>query len=107
MRMIPLFAAFAFATGLSASPAAADTRLTQPVSATGLTTAGPVTATPAADQYRERRWRGDRWRGNNGWRGDRWRGGNRWHGNRGWRRGGVVCRTSWRYGRPRRVCWRR
>ncbi len=91
MRMIPLFAALAFATGLSASPAAADTRLAKPVSATGVATAGPVTATPTADQYRERRWRG----------------GNRWYGNRGWRRGGVVCRRSWRWGGPRRVCWRR
>jgi hypothetical protein len=111
MRLIPFFAAIALATGASvATPAAADTRLAAPQNAIGVA-ADQSTMNPTADQYRERRWRGDRWRGNRGWRGDGWRGGYRYRGN-GWRygnrwRGGVRCRTSWRYGRPHRVCWRR
>jgi hypothetical protein len=125
-----MFAVLLAVAGVSAiTPATAETSLTR-----STTIAAPI-ATPdatnaSADQYRgrggNRSWRGG---GNRGWngRGDRgWRGG----GNRGWRGGGygyrggrgyyrpryygyggyrrgVVCRTSWRWGRPHRVCFRR
>jgi hypothetical protein len=111
MRFTPIFAAIlAFAGIATAAPAAAETALTKPVAVGVFSTIQPTSGT-TADQYRDRRWRGDRWRGDRGWRGDRWRGGNRYRGG-GWRygnrwRGVTRCRTSWRYGRPYRVCWRR
>ncbi len=115
MRIIPLLAAAACAIGLSATPAAADTRLATATKSVGVPAARAETVNPFADQYRERRWRNDRWRdnrGNRGWHGNkRWNDRYRYRGN-GWRYGNryrsrVVCRTSWRYGRPYRVCWRR
>ena len=123
MRIVPIFAAMAFAIGLSVTPAAADIRLATPANSIGAPVAQPETTNPTADQYRDRRWREDR-----GWRGDRWRGNRGWRGGYRYRsygyrngyryrsygyrngyrwRGATWCRTSWRYGRPYRVCWRR
>jgi hypothetical protein len=104
--MIPIFAAIAVAVGVSAAtPAAADTRLSIPANTVTTPLATPGVPTATADQYRNR----SRYRHRAGWRQYRYRPryyANRgWH--RGWRRGGLACRTAWRYGRPHRVCWRR
>jgi uncharacterized membrane protein len=129
MRITHLFAALLAVAGVSAiTPASAETSLTR-----STTIAAPI-ATPNAtnanaDQYRgrggNRGWRGG---GNRGWNGGGnrgWRGGGYGYrggyGGRGWGRGyyrprygyyggyrrGLVCRTSWRWGRPHRVCFRR
>lgn len=115
MRIVHLFAVLLAVAGASAvTPAAAETALTRPASiATPL--AQPSGTTATAYQYRDRG-RHYGWRnGNRGWHGgyrSGWRRGYyrprygygrpyRWRGSR------VVCRTSWRWGRPHRVCFRR
>lgn len=125
MRITHLFAVLLAVAGASAvTPAAAETALTKAASiATPLVEPSGTTAT--ADQYRDRG-RHNGWRnGNRGWHGgDRgWRGGYRsgWRGGYRpryaygygygrpyrWRGSRFVCRTSWRWGRPHRVCFRR
>jgi hypothetical protein len=128
MRIIRIFAVLLAVAGVSAiGPASAETSLTR-----STTIAAPIAApsgtTATADQYRDRG-RHNGWRnGNRGWRGgDRgWRG--RGYGYRGgygyrdrgyyapryaygrpyrWRGSRLACRTSWRWGRPHRVCFRR
>ena len=118
MRITQMFAVLLAVLGFAA---------VTPVSAT--TTTRVATAAPtngaAADQYRSRSgsrstygrsygyrstWRGSR----SNWRGNRlsWRGSYsyrpRYYAYRPrWRSSGLVCRTSWRWGRPHRVCFRR
>jgi len=122
MRISRIFAVLLAVAGMSAiGPASAETSLTRsaPIAAP---IAAPSGITVAANQWRDRG-RHNGWRnGNRGWRGgDRgWRG--RGYGYRGrgyygpryaygrpyrWRGSRLVCRTSWRWGRPHRVCFRR
>ena len=117
MRITHMFAVLLAMFGVAAvTPASATTT-------TRITAAAPMTGT-AAEQYRSRygngssygrsygyrsNWRGSRsnWRGSrSSWRGNyayrpRYYAGPRWRNNR------LVCRTSWRWGRPHRVCFRR
>lgn len=122
MRITRLFAVLLAVVGMSAiSPASAETSLTRSTTiAAPIATPSGITAT--AGQYHDRG-RHNGWRnGNRGWRGgDRgWRG--RGYGYRGrgyygprygygrpyrWRGSRFVCRTSWRWGQPHRVCFRR
>jgi len=124
MRISHLFAVVLAVAGLSAvSPASAETSLarTAPI-ATPI--AQPSGTGTSADQYRGRGYRGGHDRGYRGGYGRGYRGGYGYRGNRGWNRGyyrrnyyayrpyrwrggRMVCRTSWRWGRPRRVCFRR
>ena len=130
MRITHLFAALLAVAGMSAvTPASASTTLTKaaPV-ATPL--AVPSGAGASADQYRDRGYRGGYGRGYRGGYGRGYRGGyGRGYGYRGgygdrgwhrgyyrpryygygygWRGGRPFCRTSWRWGRPHRVCYRR
>jgi hypothetical protein len=122
MRITHLFAALLAVAGVSAvTPASAETSLTR-ATTIAVPIAAPSGITASADQYRDRG-RHNGWRnGNRGWRGgDRgWRGGG--YGYRGggyyrpryaygrpyrWRGSRLACRTSWRWGRPHRVCFRR
>ena len=113
MRITRLLVVMLAMAGMSAvTPAAADTNLTRaPAVATPL--GQPSDSVASADQYRNRY--GHRgYRGGYGYRANR--------GYRGYRRGyyrpryayrpyrwrgRMVCRTSWRWGRPHRVCFRR
>jgi hypothetical protein len=105
-----LAALMGVAGAAAANPAAAETTVARaqimPAAAIAGTSATP--STPAAEQYRSRR---------GGYRGG-YRGGGRRHGygggyrrygygyRRGWRGSRVVCRRTWRYGRPIRRCFR-
>ena len=104
MRITQMFAVLLAVFGMAAvTPASATTT-------TRMTAAAPMTGT-TADQYRSRYsyrpGRGYRYSYRSNWR----RGYNyrprafasrpRWRNNR------LVCRTSWRWGRPHRVCFRR
>lgn len=102
MGMIAMIATLAVAAGLTAAtPASAETRSVTAPSTLATPLAQPGMPTASAEQYRSRY----RYRYRAGWRQYRYR--PRYYANRGWRGRGVTCRTSWRYGRPRRVCWRR
>ena len=113
MRIIRLFAVLAAVAGLSAvSPASAETSLTR-VAPMATPLAQPAGTGTSADQYRDRGYRGGYGRGYRGGYGHR--GWNRGYYRRNyyayrpyrWRGGRMVCRTSWRWGRPHRVCFRR
>ncbi|MGN6818957.1 MAG: hypothetical protein ACTHJR_09815 [Sphingomonas sp.] len=115
MRITHLFVALLAVAGVSAiTPASAETSLskTAPI-ATPLV--APTSAISSANQYRGRHYRGGYghgYRGDYGYRGNRgWRRGyyrRNYYAYRPYRwRGRMACRTSWRWGRPHRVCFRR
>ena len=94
MRITRMFAILLAVAGVSAiSPASAETSLTRPTTIAAPISTPSGTAT-TADQYRDR---------GRGYYGPRYAYARpyRWRGSR------LVCRTSWRWGRPHRVCFRR
>ncbi len=108
MRMIQMVAVLLAVAGASAvTPAAASTNLARPAPVVA-PFAQPGTPRTDANQYRGRRYGYRYGRGyGRGWRG----GGYRYRPRYAYRpyrwRPRLVCRTSWRFGRPHRVCWRR
>ena len=107
MRITHLFAVLLAVTGTAVvTPAMAATSTTRIATTLSVDSGVP---NASADQYRSRRYdrRGYRGRGY-GYRGYGYRYRPRYYGGGPrWRSGRLACRTSWRYGRARRVCWRR
>lgn len=115
MRIAHLFVVMLALGGVSAIPPATAATALAKAPAVAAPFGQPSDSTASADQYRNRYGnRGYRggygYRANRGYRGYRrgyYRPSHYAYRPYRWRDGRLVCRTSWRWGRPHRVCFRR